>query len=111
MTYTAFGGERVIRAVDGVSFTIDKGETLGIVGESGSGKTTTCLSILRLLPRGAQIVGGSVELGGQELLDLSESEMEHVRGKRIAMILQDPMASLNPLLTIEDQVAEPAYFH
>jgi oligopeptide/dipeptide ABC transporter ATP-binding protein len=111
MTYTAFGGERVIRAVDGVSFTINKGETLGIVGESGSGKTTTCLSILRLLPRGAQIVGGSVELGGQELLDLSASEMEHVRGKRIAMILQDPMASLNPLLTVEDQVAEPAYFH
>jgi oligopeptide/dipeptide ABC transporter ATP-binding protein len=111
MTYTAFGGQRVIRAVDGVSFTINKGETLGIVGESGSGKTTTCLSILRLLPRGAQIVGGSVELGGQELLDLSASEMEHVRGKRIAMILQDPMASLNPLLTVEDQVAEPAYFH
>ena len=71
MTYTAFGGERVIRAVDGVSFTIDKGETLGIVGESGSGKTTNCLSILALLPRGAQIVGGSVELGGQELLSLS----------------------------------------
>jgi oligopeptide/dipeptide ABC transporter ATP-binding protein len=111
MTYTAFGGQRVIRAVDGVSFTIDKGETLGIVGESGSGKTTTCLSILRLLPRGAQIVGGSVELGGEELLSLSAAEMEHVRGKRIAMILQDPMASLNPLLTVEDQVAEPAYYH
>ena len=111
MTYTAFGGQRVIRAVDGVSFTIDKGETLGIVGESGSGKTTTCLSILRLLPRGAEIVGGSVELGGQELLSLSAAEMEHVRGKRIAMILQDPMASLNPLLTVEDQVAEPAYYH
>src|SRR5215213_8377585 len=111
MTYTAFGGQRVIRAVDGVSFTIEKGETLGIVGESGSGKTTTCLSILRLLPRGAQIVGGSVSLGGQELLNLSAAEMEHVRGMRIAMILQDPMASLNPLLTVEDQVAEPAYYH
>src|SRR5919197_4121126 len=110
-TYTAFGGERVVRAVDGVSFTINRGESLGLVGESGSGKTTTCLSILRLLPRGATIESGSVEFGGQELLGLSLRAMEKVRGRRIAMILQDPMASLNPLLTIYDQVSEPAYFH
>src|SRR6266487_3358547 len=110
-TYTAFGGERVVRAVDRVSFTINRGESLGLVGESGSGKTTTCLSILRLLPRGATIESGSVEFGGQELLSLSLRAMEKVRGRRIAMILQDPMASLNPLLTVYDQVSEPAYFH
>jgi oligopeptide/dipeptide ABC transporter ATP-binding protein len=101
----------VVRAVENVSFDIAKGECLGLVGESGSGKTTTCLSLLRLLPRGAHITGGSVELDGVDLLRLPESEMQRVRGKRIAMILQDPMASLNPLLTIDDQVSEPAYFH
>jgi oligopeptide/dipeptide ABC transporter ATP-binding protein len=109
--YVAFGGERVVRAVDGVSFTIDRGESLGLVGESGSGKTTTCLSILRLLPRSAHIVSGSVQLGDTELLSLSAEGMTKVRGARIAMIPQDPMASLNPLLTIHSQVSEPAYFH
>jgi len=109
--YSSFGGKRIVRAVDGVSFTIDRGECLGLVGESGSGKTTTCLSILRLLPRGALITGGSVDLDGEDVMALSEAEMHRVRGKRIAMILQDPMASLNPLLTIFDQVAEPAYYH
>ena len=110
-TYTAFGGSRVVRAVDGVSFDIAPGECLGLVGESGSGKTTTCLSLLRLLPRGAQIAGGSVVFDGVDLLQQPESEMQRTRGKRIAMILQDPMASLNPLLTIDDQVGEPAYYH
>lgn len=110
-TYTAFGGERVLRAVDNVSFTIDRGECLGLVGESGSGKTTTCLSLLRLLPRGAEITGGQVILDGTDILQLPHHEMQRVRGRRIAMILQDPMASLNPLLTIEDQVGEPAFFH
>jgi oligopeptide/dipeptide ABC transporter ATP-binding protein len=109
--YTSFGGKRIVRAVDGVSFTIGRGECLGLVGESGSGKTTTCLSILRLLPRGARVAGGSVNLGGEDLTRLSDGEMQRIRGKRIAMILQDPMASLNPLLTIYDQVAEPAYYH
>jgi len=109
--YTAFGGRRVVRAVDGVSFDIQKGECLGLVGESGSGKTTTCLSILRLLPKGARVAGGSVELDGQDLMQLDDNALHHVRGRRIAMILQDPMASLNPLLTIYDQVAEPAYYH
>jgi oligopeptide/dipeptide ABC transporter ATP-binding protein len=110
-TYTAFGGSRVVRAVDGVSFDIARGECLGLVGESGSGKTTTCLSLLRLLPRGAEVAGGSVELDGVDLLQLPDHDMQRVRGRRIAMILQDPMASLNPLLTIDDQVGEPAYFH
>jgi ABC-type glutathione transport system ATPase component len=111
MAYTTFGGERVLRAVDGASFTIDRGECLGLVGESGSGKTTTCLSLLRLLPKGAEITGGQVIFDGVDLLKLPLSEMQRVRGKRIAMILQDPMASLNPLLTIADQVGEPAYYH
>ena len=109
--YTTFGGQRVVRAVDDVSFTINRGESLGLVGESGSGKTTTCLSLVRLLPKGAEIEGGRVEFDGQDLLRLSHDEMESVRGRRIGMILQDPMASLNPVFTIEDQVAEPAYFH
>jgi oligopeptide/dipeptide ABC transporter ATP-binding protein len=100
-----------VRAVDDVSFTLDRGESLGVVGESGSGKTTTCLSVVRLLPPGALIAGGTVEFDGVDLLHLGEQEMEKVRGRRIAMILQDPMASLNPLLTIFDQVAEPAYYH
>jgi oligopeptide/dipeptide ABC transporter ATP-binding protein len=109
--FRSFGGQRVVRAVDGVSFTIDRGETLGLVGESGSGKTTTCLSILRLLPKGASVVGGSVLFDGQELYGLDHKQMEHVRGKRISMILQDPMISLNPLFTIDDQTAEPAFWH
>jgi oligopeptide/dipeptide ABC transporter ATP-binding protein len=109
--YSTFGGDRVVRAVDDVSFTIHRGESLGLVGESGSGKTTTCLSIVRLLPHGARIDGGSVEFDGQDLLRLSPDRMEAVRGRRIAMILQDPMASLNPVFSIADQVAEPAYFH
>jgi oligopeptide/dipeptide ABC transporter ATP-binding protein len=109
--YVGFGGRRVVHAVDRVSFTLHAGETLGLVGESGCGKTTTCLSIVRLLPPGAEIVGGSVELDGVNLLALPLEEMQRIRGREIAMILQDPMASLNPLYTIYDQVAEPAYFH
>ncbi len=100
-----------VKAVDGVSFAIREGETLGLVGESGCGKTTTCMSIVGLLPRGARIVGGSVRFEGEELTRKSPRELRRVRGRRIAMILQDPMASLNPLLTIADQVGEPAYFH
>ena len=94
-----------------MSFSLDEGETLGLVGESGSGKTTTCLSIVGLLPRGARIVGGSVVFDGEDLTRKSQREMRRVRGRPIAMILQDPMASLNPLFTISDQVAEPAFFH
>jgi oligopeptide/dipeptide ABC transporter ATP-binding protein len=109
--FLSFGGARVVKAVDGVSFSLDEGETLGLVGESGSGKTTTCLSIVGLLPRGARIVGGRVVFEGEDLTRKSQRELRRVRGRRIAVILQDPMASLNPLFTIFRQVAEPAFFH
>ncbi len=104
-------GTRVVRAVNDVSFTLRAGETLGIVGESGSGKSTLALSILRLLPTAARIVQGQVNLEGENLIEKSDAQMRHIRGKRIAMILQDPMASLNPLFTIGDQVAEPMRVH
>jgi oligopeptide/dipeptide ABC transporter ATP-binding protein len=109
--YITARGTRVTRAVQDVSFSLDAGETLGIVGESGSGKTTLALTLLRLLPPGARIVGGSIRFEGEDLLPKSEAEMRHIRGKRMAMILQDPMASLNPLFTIGDQVAEPIRVH
>jgi oligopeptide/dipeptide ABC transporter ATP-binding protein len=109
--FFTFGGTRVTRAVDRVSFTLHEGETLGLVGESGCGKTTTCLSIVGLLPRAARIVEGRIVFEGEELTGKSPRAMRRIRGRRIAMILQDPMASLNPLFTIFRQVAEPAYFH
>ena len=109
--YVSFGGARVVKAVDGVSFTLGEGETLGIVGESGCGKTTTCLSIVGLLPAASRIVGGSIEFAGQDLAQLGQRALRRVRGAQIAMILQDPMASLNPLFSIYTQVAEPAYYH
>jgi oligopeptide/dipeptide ABC transporter ATP-binding protein len=102
-----------IKAVDGVSFTVAEGETLGLVGESGSGKSMTCLSILRLTPRpAARILGGRVLLDGDDLLAKSEREMQRIRGRRVAMILQDPMSSLNPVFSIGMQVREPlASYH
>jgi oligopeptide/dipeptide ABC transporter ATP-binding protein len=109
--FFTFGGTRVVKAVDHVSVTLGAGETLGLVGESGSGKTTTCLSIVGLLPRAARIVGGRVMFEGEDLTRKSQRELRRVRGRRIAVILQDPMASLNPLFTIFRQVAEPAFFH
>jgi oligopeptide/dipeptide ABC transporter ATP-binding protein len=109
--FSSFGGTRIVKAVDGINFTLDDGETLGLVGESGCGKTTTCLSLVGLLPSAARIVGGRIEFEGEDLVRKSPREMRQVRGRRIAMILQDPMASLNPLFTILRQVAEPAYFH
>ena len=109
--YISARGTRVTRAVQDVSLTLDAGQTLGIVGESGSGKTTLALSILRLLPPGARIVSGGLRFDGEDLLAKSPSEMRHIRGKKIAMILQDPMASLNPLFTIGDQVSEPLRIH
>ena len=101
----------LVKAVDDVSFEVRAGETLGLVGESGSGKTTTCLSIVGLLPKAARIVGGRVAFEGEDLTRMSQRELRRVRGRRIAVILQDPMASLNPLFTIFRQVAEPAFFH
>src|SRR5260370_20311820 len=109
--YFSFGGSRVVKAVDGVSFALDSGETIGLVGESGCGKTTTCMSIVGLLPPAARIVGGSVEFLDEELTRKTPRQMRHIRGRQIAMILQDPMASLNPLFSIYTQVSEPAYYH
>src|SRR5262249_61699660 len=102
--YVSARGTRVVRAVDGVSVRINARETLGIVGESGSGKSTLALSILRLLPPSARIANGRMRFEGEDLLQKSETEMRRVRGRRIAMILQDPMASLNPLVTVGAQV-------
>ena len=97
-----------VRAVDGVSFAVGEGETLGLVGESGSGKSMTCLSLVRLVPRpAARILGGQVLLDGEDLLTKTELEMQKIRGRRIAMILQDPMSSLNPVFSIGMQVREP----
>lgn len=102
----------VVKAVDGVSFSIGKGETLGLVGESGSGKSITCLSILKLVPQPAgRIVGGEVLLNGEDLIPKTEKEMRRIRGSRISMILQEPMTSLNPVFTIANQVAEPIRLH
>jgi oligopeptide/dipeptide ABC transporter ATP-binding protein len=109
--YFGFRGTRVVKAVDGITFSLEAGETFGLVGESGCGKTTTCHSIVRLLPPGARIVSGSIELLGEDLVRKSPREMREIRGRRIATILQDPMASLDPLFSIYDQVAEPAYYH
>ena len=104
-------GTRVVKAVDGVSFTLHEGETLGVVGESGSGKTVTSMSLLRLLPPAARIVGGEVWFRGENLLTKSERDMRELRGSQLTMILQDPMMSLNPLFTIGEQIAEPLRIH
>jgi oligopeptide/dipeptide ABC transporter ATP-binding protein len=107
-----FTREGVVHAVDGVSFDVHKGRTLGIVGESGCGKTVTALSIIRLLPTPpARIVGGEVLFQGRDLTTLPESELEDVRGREIAMIFQDPMTSLNPTLTIGMQITETIRRH
>ena len=101
----------VVRAVDGVSFTLEAGEVVGIVGESGSGKSVTALSLLRLLPKAARIMSGQIRFDGRNLLALSEREMRKIRGNQIAMVFQDPMTSLNPTLTVGRQIAESYYLH
>jgi peptide/nickel transport system ATP-binding protein len=107
-----FTQDGVTRAVDGVSLTVMPGETLGVVGESGCGKSVTALSILRLLPeRLARIVGGEIEFEGVDVLKLDESAMRQMRGNRIAMIFQEPMTSLNPVLTVGFQIAESIRIH
>ena len=102
----------VVKAVNGVSFTLDRGETLGIVGESGSGKTVTAFSVMRLVPDPpGKIVAGSITLKGNDLLALTPDEMRHVRGNDIAMIFQDPMTSLNPVFKVGNQLAEVIRLH
>ena len=97
----------VVKAVDGVSFSLRQGETLGIVGESGCGKTMTALSLLRLVPKpAARIVQGKILLQGENLLEKSENEMRQIRGREIALVLQSAVASLNPALRIGTQLAE-----
>ena len=98
-------------AVDGVSFSVEKGRILGIVGESGCGKSVTSMSILQLLGSNARISGGSIKLDGKELIGLPEKEMCRIRGNDIAMIFQDPMTSLNPTMKIGDQIAESILIH
>jgi peptide/nickel transport system ATP-binding protein len=99
------------RAVDGISFTIDPGQTLGLVGESGCGKTMTALSVLRLIPPAGRIAGGEILFDGHDLLQLSEPAMRHLRGNAIAMIFQEPMSSLNPVFTVGNQIAEAVRLH
>src|SRR5690242_16413172 len=107
-----FTREGVVRAVDGVSFEVDKGKTLGIVGESGCGKSVTALSIMGLLPQPpAKIVGGSVRFEGFDLATLPDKNLEEIRGAEIAMIFQDPMTSLNPTLKIGTQIMETMQQH
>lgn len=101
----------VVKAVNGVSFQVWPGQTLGLVGESGSGKTMTCLSLLQLLPRGARIISGQIVLQGRDLVTLSAADMERVRGKHIGMVLQNAMAALDPVFTIGVQVGEPLVVH
>jgi peptide/nickel transport system ATP-binding protein len=98
-------------AVRDLSFTLSARETLAIVGESGSGKSVTALSLMRLLPSANSRVSGRALLAGRDLLALSEEEMHHVRGNEIAMIFQEPMTSLNPVLTIGDQITEVPLWH
>jgi peptide/nickel transport system ATP-binding protein len=104
-------GDAMVRAVDGVSFDVQRGETFALLGESGCGKSMTALSIMRLLPDAGRVVGGSVELDGRDLLQLPESEMRNVRGRRIGMIFQEPALSLNPVMTAGGQIAEALRRH
>ena len=102
----------IVKAVDGVSFRLDKGETLGIVGESGSGKSVTNMSIMRLIPTPpGKIVGGEILLDGENILEMNEKELSKIRGNRISMIFQDPMTALNPYLKISTQLIETIRLH
>jgi oligopeptide transport system ATP-binding protein len=100
-----------VTAVNGLSFSLDAGETLGIVGESGSGKSVTALSIMRLLAQNASVQADAIRFNGSDLQTKSEAEMRRIRGHEIAMIFQDPMTSLNPVLTVGEQIAEAVRLH
>ena len=106
-----FGKRGVTKAVDGVSFTLDRGEILGIVGESGSGKSVTSLSIMRLVDHPGRVVGGQVRFEGRDLLGLSREEMRQLRGRRMSMIFQEPGTSMNPVLTVGFQIGEAIRSH
>jgi oligopeptide/dipeptide ABC transporter ATP-binding protein len=101
----------LVRAVDGVSLTVDVGETLGLVGESGCGKSMTAMSILRLLPPGGFIAEGSIRFEGTDVVRLDEDDMRQVRGNAVSVVFQDPMTALNPTMTVGRQVAEPLLLH
>ena len=104
--------DAIVRAVDGVSFELLRGETLGIVGESGCGKSVTAMTMLQLIPSPPSVIaGGAIRYNGEDLLTFDEERMRAIRGNEISMIFQDPMTSLNPVLTIGDQIAEPAVLH
>jgi peptide/nickel transport system ATP-binding protein len=108
--YTSGGA--VVRAVNGVSLNLERGKTLGLVGETGAGKTTICKAILRILPDPpAKIVGGEIELDGENLLEKPEKEMLSIRGKKVAMIFQDPMTALNPVMSVGTQITEVVEMH
>jgi oligopeptide/dipeptide ABC transporter ATP-binding protein len=109
---TAFPGEdRLLKAVDGVSFSIQKGEVLCLVGESGCGKSMTALSILQLVPPPGSIIGGEVLFDGRDLMKLEQEDIRLIRGDRISMVFQEPMSALNPVFTLGDQVAEVLRIH
>ncbi len=101
----------VVNAVNGVSFELKRGERMAIVGESGSGKSVMSMSLLRLVGYPGEITGGEVELNGRSILDLSSQELNKVRGKEAAMVFQDPMTSLNPVIRIDDQILPPMMRH
>ena len=104
--------KKTVHAVNGVSLTLEKGKTLGLVGETGAGKTTIAKAIMRILPDvAAHITGGEIYLNGENLLEKSEDEMYDIRGSKIAMIFQDPMTALNPLMTVGDQISEVLMLH
>ncbi len=112
LTTHFFTDDGVVRAVDGIDFYINKGETLGMVGESGCGKSVTALSIMRLIPQPpGRIVRGEIIYNGRDLLDLRPREMRKIRGKEISMIFQEPMTSLNPVFTVGEQIAEALRLH
>src|SRR5919199_2784798 len=107
-----FTRDGIVRAVDGVSFSVASGETLAVVGESGCGKSVTSLSILRLIPSPpGRIVSGAIRFSGRDLLTLSDAEMRDIRGNAISMIFQEPMTSLNPVLTVGRQIGETLRLH
>ena len=101
----------VVKAVDGVSLTVEAGETVGVVGESGCGKSITAMSVMRLLPAGGRITGGNIRFNGQEITRVPDSAMRRLRGNEVSMVFQDPMTSLNPTMTVGDQVAWPVRTH